>query len=60
MKNIWRSEESFFWFFKENREKLADTGAIMRIGRDWFVDLDKFPETSKRIFLEKTKTKRAE
>ena len=46
---IWNRPESFDWFIKDNRSTLAADGSIIRLGRDWFVNTEVFPESAKRI-----------
>ncbi len=41
---IWSKPESFNWFLKNNRRTLIEHGAIVRLGRDYFIDALKFPE----------------
>jgi hypothetical protein len=44
--NIWRTYGSFDWFVKDNRDALVASGALIRIGRDYFVDCARFPEAA--------------
>ncbi len=37
---VFRSFESFDWFCKDNRDALLAAGALMRIGRDYFVETE--------------------
>jgi hypothetical protein len=37
---FWRTQPSFEWFVKSRRSELANAGAICKLGRDWFVDVD--------------------
>lgn len=46
---IWKRPESFDWFIKDNRNELAAAGSIIRLGRDWFVNCNAFPDTAKKI-----------
>jgi hypothetical protein len=39
---VFRSFRSFDWFCKDNRAALIAAGALFRIGRDYFVDTEKF------------------
>jgi hypothetical protein len=39
---VFRSFTSFDWFCKDNRDALISAGALFRIGRDYFVDTEKF------------------
>ncbi len=43
IRTIWNKPESFNWFLKNNRSTLAKHGAIVRLGRDYFVDTSIFP-----------------
>ncbi|MGV0953408.1 MAG: hypothetical protein ACOYBR_03790 [Fluviibacter sp.] len=49
VRNIWKRPEGFDWFIKNNRTQLSDAGAIVRIGRDWFVDVDQFPMAATKV-----------
>jgi hypothetical protein len=40
---FFRNYNSFDWFCKNNRTTLIDAGALVRIGRDYFVDIEKLP-----------------
>lgn len=44
--NIWRTYGSFDWFIKDNRDALAASGALIKIGRDYFVDCTIFPSAA--------------
>ncbi len=37
---LWRTQPSFEWFVKSRRSELANAGAIRKLGRDWFVDVE--------------------
>lgn len=39
---VFHNYNSFDWFCKNNREALIAAGALFRIGRDYFVDTEKF------------------
>lgn len=41
---LWRTQPSFEWFVKSRRSELANAGAIRKLGRDWFVDVDALQE----------------
>lgn len=43
VRSIWPRQESFGWFIKNNRQALVDQDAVVRLGRDYFVDKEKFP-----------------
>ena len=49
VRNIWTRPESFDWFIKSNRAQLSKAGAIVRLGRDWFVDVEQFPAAATRV-----------
>lgn len=37
---LWRTQPSFEWFVKSRRAELSNAGAIRKLGRDWFVDVN--------------------
>jgi hypothetical protein len=39
---VFRTFTSFDWFCKDNRDALVAASALFRIGRDYFVDTEKF------------------
>ena len=39
--NIWRTRASLEWFLKSRRNELNAHGAIRKLGRDWFVDIER-------------------
>jgi len=49
VRNIWTRPEGFDWFIKNNRTQLSEAGAIVRLGRDWFVDVEQFPVAATQI-----------
>jgi hypothetical protein len=49
VRTIWKRPEGFSWFLKANRSTLAADGSIIRLGRDWFVNVNQFPDAAKRI-----------
>lgn len=49
VRTIWKRPAGFDWFIKNNRSQLAEHGAIVRLGRDWFVDVEQFPTAAKQI-----------
>lgn len=49
VRNIWKRPESLNWFIKANRTKLINAKAIMRLGRDWFINVDLFPKAAQEI-----------
>ncbi len=46
VRTIWPKPESFNWFLKNHRNELNRQGAIVRLGRDYFVDLMTFPDVA--------------
>lgn len=49
VRNIWDRPESFNWFIKHNREVLVQSGALVKLGRDYFVDVEIFPQAAERV-----------
>ncbi len=49
VRKIWSRPEAFDHFVKYNRAKLAGHGALVKIGRDYFVAADKFPAVATEI-----------
>jgi hypothetical protein len=49
VRNIWSRQEAFDHFIKYNRFELVDRGALIKIGRDYFVDSNKFPSVATEI-----------
>lgn len=49
VRNIWPRPESFNWFIKTNRDTLVSQGAVVRLGRDYFVDAEVFPKAAQAI-----------
>jgi len=46
---IWKNRESFEWFAKNNRQTLLARGALVRLGRDYFIDTGIFTDVAKSI-----------
>jgi hypothetical protein len=46
---IWSRPQAFDNFIKHQREPLMQAGALQRIGRDLFVDQERFPEIAAAI-----------
>lgn len=46
---VWARPQGFDWFIKHHRAELAAAGAIIRLGRDWFVHTNRFPNTAQQI-----------
>lgn len=49
VKNLWPRPESFDWFVKHHRDALLAQGAMIKLGRDYFVDVERFPAAASRI-----------
>jgi hypothetical protein len=49
VRNVWERPKSFDWFIKNNREALCEQGALVKLGRDFFVDTTTFPSAAERI-----------
>jgi hypothetical protein len=49
VRKIWSRPEAFDHFLKHHRAKLSGEGAIIKIGRDYFVASDKFPTAATSI-----------
>ena len=49
IRTIWDRKESFEWFLKNNRHKLIQNHAIIRIGRDYFIHTGYFDSVAKQI-----------
>jgi len=49
VRNVWSRPESFAWFIKNNRETLCSQGALVKLGRDYFLDTTTFPNAAERI-----------
>lgn len=49
IRSIWTTPSSFDWFLKNNRQRLISEGAIHRLGRDYFIHCQRFPEAACKI-----------
>ena len=49
IRTIWDRKESFDWFLKNNRHKLTKNGAIVRLGRDYFINTSCFAAITQSI-----------
>lgn len=49
VRTIWPRPESFNWFVKAHRDTLMSQGAVVRLGRDQFVNVETFPRAAERI-----------
>lgn len=48
-RTIWPRIEGLNHFIKQNKARLADNGAAVFVGREWFVDADRFPKVAREI-----------
>ena len=48
-RRFWPRIESLNHFIKQNRPRLAEAGAAVFIGREWFVDVERFPAVAAEI-----------
>jgi hypothetical protein len=53
VRKIWPRPESFHWFIKSNRDALLAQGAVVRLGRDYFIDAQAFPPAAEAILATK-------
>lgn len=49
VRNIWDRLESFDWFIKNNRAALLEHGAVVRLGRDYFINAKVFPKAAESL-----------
>lgn len=49
VRTIWSREEAFEWFVKNHRKTLTKNGALVRLGRDYFIDSETFLPIAKSI-----------
>lgn len=42
MRSVWPKPEGFQWFLKNHRRQLVESGALVRLGRDYFVSQEAF------------------
>ena len=49
MKVIWPRNNGFDWFLKNNRQELVALGALVRLGRDYFINVSIFPIVALKI-----------
>ena len=49
VRNVWNRLESFDWFIKNNRAALLERGAVVKLGRDYFVDTQVFQGLAERL-----------
>lgn len=56
VRTFWPRQQSMDHFLKSNRDELVRYGGIAKLGRDWFVDIERFPIAVRKILgLEITK-----
>jgi hypothetical protein len=49
MRSVWQKPEGFQWFLKNNRRQLVESGALVRLGRDYFVSQEAFEGVAFRL-----------
>lgn len=49
MRVIWPRLKSFTWFLKNHRSRLKTEGALIRLGRDYFIEADRFAHVASAI-----------
>jgi len=49
MRSVWQKPEGFQWFLKNNRRQLVESGALVRLGRDYFVSQESFEGVAFRL-----------
>ncbi len=49
MRSVWQKPEGFQWFLKNNRRQLVESGALVRLGRDYFVSQGEFEGVAFRL-----------
>jgi hypothetical protein len=49
VRKIWPRSNSFSWFIKNNRQTLRQQGALVRLGRDYFIDAAAFPAAAQGV-----------
>lgn len=60
VRNIWGRLESFDWFIKNNRTVLLERGAVVRLGRDYFINTKAFPKAAGSLLGLKSTTTASE
>lgn len=48
-RNIWPKFSSLEYFVKTHRSELVEQGAMRKLGRDYFVDVESFPRVAQQI-----------
>jgi hypothetical protein len=41
VKTFWPTQSSFDWFIKSRNQTLTEQGALLRLGRDYFIDSER-------------------
>jgi hypothetical protein len=49
IRKIWSRPQAFDHFIKYNKVRLTKDGALVKIGRDYFVATEKFPNVATKI-----------
>jgi hypothetical protein len=49
VRNIWSTRNALDHFIKYNRRELTSSGAIVKIGRDYFVEREQFPFVARTL-----------
>ena len=49
VRKIWSRPQAFDHFIKYNKDRLSTKGALVKIGRDYFVASEKFPNVATEI-----------
>ena len=60
VRKIWDRPQAFDWFIKDNRAALLEHGAVVRLGRDYFVNVKVFPKTAESLLGMKITTNTSE
>jgi hypothetical protein len=50
VRSVWPTPHSFEWFCKSRRQELARQGAMVKLGRDWFIDCGAFPQAVASVY----------
>lgn len=50
VRRTWPTPHSFDWFCRSRRQELASKGAMVKLGRDWFVDVQAFPQAVAAVY----------
>lgn len=48
-RRVWPRIESLNHFLKTHKARLAADGALFKLGREWFVNADRFPAVARQI-----------